>query len=309
MESVLQDVRYAFRMMAKSPAFTAVVVVTLALGIGANTAIFSIVNALMLRTLPVHQPHELAIVGEPYRVNSFSYGSPRVDLFSYPLYKELLAGNEAFSSLAATANLRRAMVTTDSATPVESGDPANGRIVTGNYFSVLGIQPFMGRFFNAEEDNKVGADPVAVLSYSYWQRKFQSDQRIVGKTLRVNGVVLSIIGVAPAGFDGDVVGQKQHIFVPMMMQPLLMPGRPLLENATASWLLLIGRLKPGVSVEQAQAGLRLQLERISHSGFMNQFEKEDQDALRRRPVQVSDGSKGFSGLRYRFREPLTLLMS
>src|SRR5947199_4839250 len=149
MESVFQDVRYAFRMMAKSPAFTAVVVVTLALGIGANTAIFSIVNALMLRTLPVHHPHELAVVGQPYRVNSFSYGSPRVDLFSYPLYKELLAGNEAFSSLAATANLRRAMVTTDSATPIESGDPANARIVTGNYFSTLGIQRFRGGSFIA----------------------------------------------------------------------------------------------------------------------------------------------------------------
>src|ERR1700761_1183466 len=114
MESLFQDVRYAFRMMAKSPAFTAVIVLTLALGIGANTAIFSIVNALMLRTLPVPNPRELTVIGEPFRVNSFSFGSPRVDLFSYPLYKEMLAGNEVFSSLAAAANLRRAMVTTDS---------------------------------------------------------------------------------------------------------------------------------------------------------------------------------------------------
>src|SRR5689334_7540979 len=125
MESLVQDVRYAFRMMGKSPGFTAVVVMTLALGIGANTAIFSIINALMLRTLPVEKPKQLAVIGEPHRVNSYSYGSPRVDLFSFPLYKELLAGNEVFSSIAAAANPRRAMVTMDSATPVESGEKAS----------------------------------------------------------------------------------------------------------------------------------------------------------------------------------------
>jgi predicted permease len=309
MESLFQDARYAFRMMGKSPAFTAVIVLTLALGIGANTAIFSIVNALMLRTLPVEKPHELAVVGEPYRVNSYSYGDPRVDLFSFPLYKEFLTGNEVFSSIAAVANPRRAMVTTDSETPVESGDKINARIVTGNYFATLGIHPFIGRFFTAEEDTKVSGDPVVVLSHAYWKNKLNSDEHIVGKTLRVNGVPLSIIGVTPASFTGDVVGQMQQIYIPMMMQPAIMPGRALLDNPSASWLLLIGRRKPGVSLEQAQAAVKLQIDRISHSGFMNRFSKDQQQYFREHPVMVSDGSRGLSGMRKRFGAPLSLLMA
>jgi predicted permease len=309
MESVLQDVRYALRMMAKSPVFTAVIVVTLALGIGANTAIFSIVNALMLRPLPVENPSELAVVGDPSRVNSFSTGSPRSDIISFPLYKELLAGNEVFSSLAATASALRAKVTLDSATPVESGEVASVRIVTGNYFTTLGLKPFMGRFFTADEDNKPVGDPVVVLSHEYWKRKFDADEHVIGKTIRVNGASLTVIGVAPPGFVGEVVGQNLQLFVPMMMQPAIMPGRPLLDAPKSSWLLLIGRRKPGISVAQAQAAVRLQIERIEHSGYMANFEQGDRVGLHKPLINVSEGSRGFSSLRSRFREPLALLMA
>jgi predicted permease len=309
MESLIQDIRYALRMMAKSPAFTAVVVLTLALGIGANTAIFSIVNALMLRALPVINPHGLAIIGAPDRVNSYSYGSPQVDLFSFPFYKEFLAGNEAFSSVAAMANPRRTMVTTDSATPVESGDKVQARLVTGNYFATLGIHPFLGRFFTAEDDTKANGDPVVVLSHAYWKSKFNSDEHIQGKTLRVNGVPLTIIGVAPPGFTGDVVGQVQQMYLPMMMEPAIMPAKQLLDNAKASWLLLIARRKPGVTLPQAQAAVKVQFDRISRSGFMNQFDKEERDTYTKRTPMVSDGSRGLSRLRHDFRAPLALLMA
>jgi predicted permease len=308
MESLFQDIRYAFRMMAKSPAFTAVVVLTLALGIGANTAIFSIVNALMLRTLRVHNPHELAVIGNPERVNSASFGSPSVELFSVPLYKEVLAGNEAFSTITAVASVPRAMVTTDDATPTESGEKTDVRIVSGDYFNVLGVQPAMGRFFTAQEDTKALGDPVIVLSYNYWQRKFNGDQNIVGRTVRINGAPLTIIGVAPQSFTGDVVGHSHDIWAPLMMAPKLMPAWPLLNNANASWLLLIGRRKPGVSLQQAQAAVRVEMERISHSGFMNRFEHGELEGFQKAHVQVSDGSKGVSQLRFQFHEPLMLLI-
>jgi len=165
-ETLLQDLRYGARMLLKAPGFSLVAVITLALGIGANTAIFSIVNALLVRSLPVQHPEQLVIIGDPSRVHSLSSGTPRADLFSHPLYKELVANNQVFSGMVATGDARRLMVATDENGQAQPPQQASGRMVSGNYFQVLGVQPVIGRTFTAEEDTAPGADPYMVISYA-----------------------------------------------------------------------------------------------------------------------------------------------
>ncbi len=308
METLLQDLRYGFRMLLRTPGFTAVAVITLALGIGANTEVFSIVNALLVRTLPVQQPYELAVVGNPARVHSLSHGSPQTDLFSYPLYRELLKGQQVFSDLAATGDLPRAMVSVEEFGKAQAPESAKARVVTGNFFSVLGVRALVGRTFNAEEDSAPGRDPYVVLSYGYWKRRFNRDPRVLGSTLRVNGYPLTVIGVTPPGFVGPVVGDSQDFWVPAMMQAQAMPGRKWLDDARVSWLLLIGRRKPGVTVAQAKAGVNLVFQQVAASTFAAQFDKEEQDHLRKASIEVSNGGRGLSSVRAEFSRPLLLLM-
>src|SRR5205823_5239658 len=176
MNTLFQDLRYGLRTLLRSPGFAAVAVITLALGIGANTAIFSVINAVMVRALPVKNPQELVVVGDPTHVHSWSNGTPRTDLFSYPLYRELRDNNGVFSSLLASSDLRQLQIAIDG-----SPEKANGRLVTGNYFETLGVKPLLGRTFTAEEDRSPGADPVTVISYGYWQRRFSADPSVIGR--------------------------------------------------------------------------------------------------------------------------------
>lgn len=308
MEKLIQDIRFALRTMAKSPVFTVIAVLTIALGIGANTAIFTIVNAVIMRNLPVERPEELAAIGKPSSVGSLSMGSPRLDLFSYPLYQELTRDNEAFSSVAAAGRLRNAQVAfADTDTNSESLEPARVRIVTGNYFSTLGVKSAAGRLFTAEEDNAPGSDPVAVISYGYWTRRFNRDPRIIGSTVKVNRSPLTVIGVTSPGFFGDIVGEQQDLYVPMMMQASVMPGREWLKNSRVSWLLLIGRMKPGITLDQARSITNVYAQRAVSSGWGSQFDVDEQENLRTTQVQVTDGGKGLSSLRAQLSKPLVLL--
>lgn len=308
MDTLIHDIRYAFRMMARSPGFTAIAVLTIALGVGANTAVFSIMNTLLLRTLPVENPEELAVIGSPESVGQQSGGSPRVDVFSYPLYREMVATNEAFTSIAAAGRPTRAQVALGEPGEDKHGDPANARIVTGNYFSTLGVSAVMGRTFKAEDDSALGAAPYAVISYGYWRRKFGGERSVLNRTIRVNDYPLTVIGVTPPGFFGDVVGDQVDLWIPVMMQPSIMPGRDWIKDAQISWLLMIGRRKPGVSLDAALASTNVSFQRVVHSGFISQFERADQIEFQKQKVQVTDGSKGLSSLRLRFRKPLFLLM-
>src|ERR1700722_14125278 len=212
MNRIFQDLRFAARQLRKSPGFTAVAVVTLALGIGANTGIFTVVNGLLLKMLPVRDPQQLAVVGDPARVSSRSNGTPRTDVFSYPLYKELRDRNSVFSGLCAAA--------TDHHIEVDAGqgglpdEKINGRMVSGNYFNVLGLEPAAGRLFSDADDTAENANPVIVLGFEYWQRKFALSPSIVGRDIRLNGYPFTVVGIAPAGFDGDVVGERMALFVP-----------------------------------------------------------------------------------------------
>ncbi|MCH8948204.1 MAG: ABC transporter permease [Acidobacteria bacterium] len=243
-ESFWQDVRYGLRMLRKNPGFTAVAVLSLALGIGANTTIFSLFNALLLRPLPGRNPGALATV-----YTSGSSGS-LYSASSYPDYLDYRDRSEAFSELAASTFTPMLL----------SGAGLNDRIigetVTGNYFETFGVTALYGRTFTSAEDQP-GAAPVVVLSHGLWQRLFGSDPAVVGETLKLNGQPVTIIGIAPKEFTGSIRGVSLELWVPFSNAPLLMPRRNLIERRGARGLFLFGRLKPGYTAEQAQSNLRV----------------------------------------------------
>ncbi|HEY2499307.1 MAG TPA: ABC transporter permease [Candidatus Angelobacter sp.] len=306
MGTLFQDLQYAMRMLRKSPAFTVVAVLTLALGIGANTAIFSLINAVMLKMLPVKAPAELVVVGDPGDVHGRHIGDPTVDTFSYPLYRDLRDGNDVFSGILASGEAHSLHVTGDSAGEI-SGN-LTGVLVSGNYFSVLGVNALYGRVITPEDDSGVNAHPVAVLSYSFWKSKLGETPNIVGQTLRIDNYPFVVIGVAPPGFYGDTVGDMQDLWVPVTMQEKLVPGRKFLESYNASWLHLIGRLKPGVSVQQAAANVNLVKQQLVNGPLSGKLTKDDLESLKNAKVEVSTGGGGFSDLRGDFQRPLILLM-
>ncbi len=305
-ESCWQDLRFAIRMLRKSPGFTAVAVLTLALGIGANAAIFTVINAVMLRALPVQHPEQLIAVGDPARVHSWGTGTPRIDVFSYPLYREVRDHNDVFSSLLASSNLGNLQIA------IEGGpETARGRLVTENYFQTLGVEALLGRTFTAAEGQIPGGDPALVISYGYWQRRFSGDSAVIGRKVRLNNYPFMIIGVAPPEFLGEVVGDRPDLWAPMMMQPQLMPGRDFLESPNAAALLLIGRLKPGVTIEQAQTNVNTAVKQALTVTLNTRLSADDRDAMRNMniSVEVSSGSRGLSRLRREGEKPLLLLMA
>ncbi len=310
MATLLQDLRYGFRMLLKNPGFTAVAVLTLALGIGANTSIFSVINAVLLRKLPVRDPDRLAIVGDASRVHAISNGSPRADIFSVPLYRELERNQDAFDGLAATGYLGpTSMFSFDEAGQTSTPEKVNVRLVSGNFFSVLGIDAVIGRVFHTEADIP-GAAPVAVISHGFWRTRFHQDPGAVGRTIRMNGYPLTVIGVTPREFTGEGVGDSVDFWIPLAMQPQVMPGYQWLNNVSASFLELFGRLKPGVSLDQARARMKVTYRNIAASSFASRFNKDDQQELRNRvdKLEVSSGAHGLSSLRPQFEGPLQVLM-
>lgn len=307
-ESLLQDLRFGSRMLRKAPGFTVVAVLTLALGIGVNSAIFSIVNALLLRSIPVQEPDRLAVVGDPSRVHSWSNGSPRTDIFSVPLYQELAKNNQVFTGLAAVADVPNARVRIQENGKETEPEKASGRIVSGNYFDVLGVHAALGRTFNAEDDKAPGSDPYVVLSYGYWKRRFHEDPLIVGKTIRVNNYPLTIIGVTQPGFFGEVVGDIQDLWVPLMMEPQVVPGRDYLNKVDTATLVLIGRMKPGITIQQAGASLNVTFQQIAHSSFDNLFDKDNRGSLAKLKLEVAPGGRGLSSIRKEMEKPLWFLL-
>ncbi|HEX3584742.1 MAG TPA: ABC transporter permease [Candidatus Angelobacter sp.] len=306
MGTFLQDLRYALRMLRKSPAFTAVAVITLALGIGANTAIFSLENAVMLKMLPVKNPGELVVVGDPTEVHGRHMGDPQVNEFSYPLYRDIRDGSSVFTGMLASGEAHRQRVTGDSIGEI-SGN-ATGVLVSGNYFSVLGVNALYGRVITPDDDSAPGAHPVLVVSYGFWKNKLGESPSIVGQTLRINNYPFTVIGVAPPGFYGDTVGDAQDFWAPVTMQEQLINGRKWMEDYNASWLHVIARLKPGVTVEKAAANVNLILQQLVNGPLKAKLEKDDLANLKADKVPVSAGGGGFSDLRGDFQQPLLLLM-
>jgi putative ABC transport system permease protein len=254
-ENFVHDLRYGLRMLAKNPGFTAVVVVTLALGIGANTTIFSVTNALLFRApAGVERPDRLVLL---FR----RFAHDRVEMnVSFLNFKDWRDQNRVFSGLAAYKAIWLGL-----SAEGESGR-VQGLMVSGNYFDVLGVRAVLGRTFLPEEDRIPGAYPVAVVSYGLWKRRFGSDPGLAGKEIRIRGHAFTVVGVAPRGFKGTVIGESPEIWVPMMMEAQVVPPDWAGWMGRRNWSLIqvIGRVKPSVSLEQAQANMNIvahQLER------------------------------------------------
>ena len=306
MTTFLQDVRYAFRQLRRAPGFTIVAVLTLALGIGANTAIFSVVNALLIKMLPVQDPKQLVVIGDPLVANNRSNGTPRTDVFSYPLYEEIRDCNSVFNGVSAAATDHRVEV--DTGQGEGSAEQVNGRMVSGDYFQVLGVNAAAGRLFSDSDDTAENANPVVVLSYTLWRDKFALSPSAIGNQIRLNGYPFTIVGVAPAGFDGDVVGEHMALFVPLSMQPQIVRGRHWRNAPNTSWLALIGRLPSDTTIAQAEANVNLVFWQAMQGAYGASLSSDDRNAIRDDHLKVSPGGGGLSELRGEFRTPLILLM-
>jgi predicted permease len=307
MENLLQDIRFGLRTLGKNPGFAIVAILTLALGIGANAAIFSLTDQVLLRLLPVEHPRELVVLSSPGRSwgRTWSDGDGSTS-FSYPTYKEIRDRNEVFAGL-----LARFHVQVSVAGQGES-QLAEAELVSGNYFQVLGVRPFLGRVLTAQDETAPGANPVAVLSYGYWTRHFGSDPNILNKQLAVNGNSLTVVGVARPGFTGVQVGQIPDLFIPITMKAQMTPNWDGLADRGDHWVATMGRLKPGMSTTKAEAGLlpmyRAILEtdaipqKFSHGGA---HEKE----FLGRKIVLDSGSHGRPILQQDAKQPLLVLMA
>ena len=302
MHALWRDIRHASRSLRKAPGFSAVVILTLGLGIGANTAIFSLMDQVLLRPLPVHDPAALVLLDGP---GPFRGRTMNAMTFSYPMYDDFRDRNEVFSGVLARFPLPTTIVWRG------ASERANGELVTGNYFDVLGVRPALGRLFSASDDHTRGAHPVAVLSYGYWQRRFGGDPQVLNQTIIVNGHPLTIVGVSGRGFTGVQVGQAADVMVPLMMKAEMTPTWNDLDNRRSRWLTVMARLKPGISRTQAEAAMNVIYRQINEQEI-----KEvpgGSESWRQRFVSkhldVLPGHKGLSDLRQEFSTPLIVLMS
>jgi predicted permease len=304
LQDLRQDVVYAARMLRRTPMVTLVVVLTLGLGIGANTAIFNLVDAVLLRKLPVRAPDELVVLGNPAAVGSMSFSDvPPAGIHSVPTWRRLQEDASLVSGLAATGSPERIELQPEAGGAVER---PRGRMVSGNYFQVLGVPAWLGRMFLAGDDDAVGGAPVVAISHGYWQRRFGGDSSVIGRDVLINDARFTIVGVTPPGFTGEIVGQETEIWLPIAMHPVLWPNVPLLDDPQVYWLQLVGRLQPGVTLERAQSGFEIAVRAILTSQVNNPSVAEVVNQL---DVPVSSGARGLSRVRRTYQAPLLILMA
>ncbi len=285
----MNDLRYALRSLLRAPGFTTVAVLTLALGIGATTAIFSVFDAVMLKNLPVKNPDELYVVGPGH----------------YRLFQTLQRDGTVFSDVLASAGIEQLDVV------VDGGEREKARVsmVSASYFSTLGVPALVGRLFDSGDERPAGEPAIAVVSHAYWQQRLARDPDIVGRIVRVRGTPLTIVGVASAGFHGEEVEASPDLWVPLTMWAQIVPGRNLLESPGTSWLRIIGRLNPGVPVANANAALTVTFRRVLEDIFGPDMRPEARRDVETATVQLRSVARGVSPLRGRFARPLELLMS
>jgi putative ABC transport system permease protein len=299
-EGLLQDVRYGLRVMRKNLGFSVVAVMSLTVGIGANTLIFSLLNAVLLRSLPVQEPDRLVVlkVSKPEQQPESS--------FSYPLYRDLRDQNTVFSDVVAH-NVVPVTITTEA-----QSDRATGELVSGNFFTTLGVKAAQGRLLNESDDVRQDGHPVAVLNYSFWQSRFGGAPQAVGQVIRINGFPFTIVGVAPKGFFGVEMGSSPDLWVPIMMQAQFMTGGPpgnMLERRTAYWLPIMARIKPGIHEQEAQSAAEVIYQQILQQEVQNLPAGHPlRGMLSGRHLELQPVSQGMSRLRVQFSRPLLVLM-
>jgi predicted permease len=313
LERLAKDVRYAVRQLAANPGFTAVAILSLALGIGANTAIFSLMDRVMLRLLPVSHPEELLVVDESE---------------SYPNFGQLRDRNQVLSATVGTHTVPDMEVTIDGG---EAGRAA-GEFVSGNYFATLGVGAAIGRTILPEDDRAAESGPVAVISDGYWKRAFGQSRDILGRKIQVrsgmggggtsgldvydkgrsaspDGALLTIIGVAPPPFYGDNIARAVDLWIPITMQPAVVPGRPFLTQPNAAWVRMFGRRKSGVTEAAARASLIVTWRQILTDAEGSKITAARRQEIAQQNLPVGSGEKGFGSLRRNLAPPLTILMT
>ncbi len=306
-----QDLTYALRQLRRTPGFAVIAVLTLALGIGANTAIFSILDQALLRSLPVEHPEQLVILegtGDAWDGHSSSHGGDLAAYFSYPMYKDLRDRTQVFQGLVAIDHAEVGLGFHNAASL------AKAEIVSGNYFTLLGVRLALGRVFTQQEDLQPNANPVAVLSYAFWQSKFGGDPTVVGQTVTINDHPFQIIGVSAPGFHSAIAGENLDLFVPMMMRSEVKTRYASADDLTlhnSRWLTIFGRLKEGETPAQAQVAVAplwkaLRAEELKALGehspkFVNSF-------LTTSELLVLPGARGFSYNRDSLATPLYVVM-
>ncbi len=307
MARLIEDVRYALRQFRNNPWFTLTAVVTLALGIGANTAIFTLLDQALLRSLPVKDPSKLVLLRfTGTDTGSLSdYGGDEGNYFSYPMYRDLRDKNVVFDGLIATSRAQTEVLW--------KNEPGLSRaeLVSGNYFDVLGVRPAVGRLFVQSDDVEPNANPIIALSYGFWQRRFGADPSVIDQSVLINGHAFTIVGVAPPAFQSAQMGYVPDIYVPMMMKKVITPDADNLQERRSKWMNIIGRTKPGMSATQAQAGIdplwhALRAEELSQMSHHTEHFRDG--FLTNSHLTLVDGAKGFSPLRDEVRTPLLVLM-
>ena len=306
---IRQDLRYAIRTLVSQPGFAAVAILSLALGIGANTAIFSLLNSVLMSKLPVRDPQELVILTNA-AASGVSQGSQRNErsLLTYPEFLQLRDQSTVFSALmACQSQLERMDARVDGGAPEE----IRTRMVSAEYFSTLGVPALLGRTFAAADDP---AEPYAVISYAYWQRRFGRRADILGTKMAIRQGVFSIIGVAPPSFFGETVGQRPDVWLPLTVQPAVLPGRDWLHDKPGDvekvmWLHAFGRLKPGITVEEAQAAANVVFQQGLAAYYGSVLTPEARKEFLNQRLTLRPAATGASQLRGQFAEPLTMLLA
>jgi predicted permease len=319
MRILLQDLRYAVRLLLKNPGFTAVAVLTLALGIGANTAIFSVLDSVLLRTLPVTHPEELVVLTDPDSHGS-AFGSEGGErsLLAYSEFLYLRDHNEVLSHIfAADGQLRNVDATVGnlSANSQTHTEALRVLLVSGDYFNTLGVRAAAGQLFTPEVDRVRGGAPVTVISYAFWKQRFGLDPSALGRTIRIRSSSFEIVGVTPPGFFGETVGQAPDVWLPIVMQEAIEPGRDLLTASPQGllnqhiWLQVIGRLKPGITRTQANASLNIVFRNLIESLFGPGLTEAQRREFLDQRLNVRSAARGASTLHEAFGEPLKFLMA
>jgi predicted permease len=300
-----RDLAFSLRTLRRSPLFTAVAVLSLALGIGANTAIFSLLDQVTLRSLPVSDPQRLVVLHTEYNAPGSSTSDSNESVFSYPMYRDLRDRDPAFSGVIARMGAGVTLARQGSA------EQASAELVSGNFFQTLGVGAAIGRVFTPQDDSAPGANPVVVLSHGYWSNKCAGNPAILNQTLTLNGLPMVILGVAEARFHGIRPGDTPDLYVPISMQKAVRPTWDGMEDRTFRWLNIFARIKPGLSPSQAQAATN-----VTHHAILEQelaksgmHDPKDRSEFLNHRAQLKPAAQGINGLGEHFGKPLLVLMA
>ncbi len=298
------DLRQSLRALGRAPLFTVIAILSLGLGIGANTAIFSLMDQVLVRALPVVDPSRLVIFRSEGSIQGWSTADNYQTVFSYPLYQDLRDRSEVFSDVFARAG------TTVTVSHSDTPDRARAEVVTGNYFRGLGVAAFRGRLIAPEDDTTRGGHPVVVLNHAYWQARLGGDEAITGRTVRINNSPMTVIGIAEPGFHGVLRGEKVDLYIPLAMMDALAPNWPGSDKRDVHWLNIFGRLGPRLTRERAEAAMATVYRPVLEHDltFLDNPPQRFRDEYLRKRLELRPAAQGINDLRAQWQTPFVALM-